>query len=122
MRISMNDFRDNKGRVDFQKYEQAQKEVGERCYKCGAYTLFGNIFNSDPKLCTECKYLENTSELDYSKYIRCPKCRHLHEADGHEIDIFQEEVSFCCHECNYDFDVQIHLSWKFESPELLEEK
>ena len=118
------------GVVDWTSYnkacrdrDQEEKDQGNRCYKCGTFTLFGKGY---PQTCSECEALHYRKDEVYSnpRGIRCPKCGHVMN-DPYEIgaDIYQEGLhDIICNLCDHEFEVETHVEYSWTSPARFEEE
>lgn len=118
--ISIEDFKEKNGEVDWKSYDEAKINAGEKCYKCGCL-----IFASSKKyrhLCTECEIMEKDDEcVNHSDFIRCPKCRKTwNPADVEQYEVFEDGIhEVQCIECNHEFEVTTCISYDFESPAII---
>jgi hypothetical protein len=119
--ISLNDYRKEDGRVDWQAHRQAEINVGERCYKCGSYILFAKGYQT---LCSDCEGLRKDEAITHASLIRCPKCGDTRNAGNlWEIGIHEDgEHEITCGECDHTFTVKTFVSYSFESPARLPEE
>lgn len=118
--ISMRDFEDEKGKVDFKAYHRAEIDAGERCYICDGYIMFAK---GNKTKCYDCEKLEKNEEVSHFCLIRCPKCKatwDAHETEDYDLH-YDGEHKISCYECGYDFEVITSVSYSFKSPELIEE-
>ena len=115
--IRIRDYEKEDGLVDWPAYEEAQKDTGEICLKCGDIILFGKGY---PETCVSCKKLAKDEEVDHDCFIRCPHCRNTfnpHDDGGDSFDLFSEgEHEVWCCKCDKTFEVSTHISWSFTSP------
>lgn len=121
--IDMESFRKEDGNIDWTAYEQARRDVGELCYKCGAYILFNS--GSGPRTCASCNILSTRStSVSHERFIRCPKC--MTEFDPGEAEMWEVyeagEHEIYCPECDQQFIIETNVKYSFESPELCEEE
>lgn len=113
--IKMADYEDKKGKVNWQAYRKAQIDAGEKCYRCGTYTLFGEKYRH---LCQDCKALDdNPNEIRHSSYIRCPHCGHYENIwDMEYYDYLTEGIhEYNCENCEKEYDFQTYIEFTFES-------
>lgn len=118
--IDMEGFRDSMNRINWDLYRSAQVNNGERCYQCKSYLVTPR---GHQELCIECKNADNNSdELRHSRFIRCPKCRHLMNAEDvaewtdYKLYQDQDDVDVTCYECEHEFKVQTEITYEFISP------
>lgn len=122
------DFKREDGSYDWDAYRAAEKrekesrkESGRDCYKCGCYLIFGG--KGYRELCADCKSLQHDrDEARSSSYVRCPNCRDTANVwDGDSYDICTEgEHEITCESCNHDYTVTTSVSYRFESPALID--
>lgn len=119
--ISMKDFEDEKGHVDWKAYREAEEKAGEICFKCGTYI---HSLTSEYTQCGECKRLDKKEEVYHTRFIRCPKCEHLFTPDeerwpGVARDLYEDgEHEVCCQECEHQFEISTQVTYEFQSPKL----
>ena len=110
------------GKIDWEAYRKAQIEAGEICYQCGS--LDNLIFSPGyKKLCHQCESISKSRELSHDKMVRCPACGHSWKVgDNDDYDLYEDgEHEVSCSNCNHDFQVTTHVSYRFESPERVTE-
>lgn len=122
--IKISDYNTPDGKTDWTAYDNARKDSGEACYKCGSYILFGKGYRS---MCDPCSKLRSYSNRDEvyqnTKGIRCPKCRHVMD-DPYDIgaDIYQEGThDITCNSCDHEFEIETHVEYSWTSPAMIEE-
>jgi DNA-directed RNA polymerase subunit RPC12/RpoP len=114
--VTLADHEKPDGNIDWDSYHKAQKENGERCYRCGEYILFGTGYQ---QLCHSCKNLdEEDGEVESQSFLRCPHCGHQHQVtyedgihDGDSHDIF-------CEACDKTYEITTRMEFYFTSPPL----
>ena len=121
MYINFEDYKKEDGSIDWKRYDEAKVLNGQKCYKCGSY--ISSVSNSGFKsLCYECKNLEtNTEEVNHSNLIRCPSCRYSWDLlETSDYDFYTDgEHNVECPECEFEFEIVTHVSYSFDSPELI---
>lgn len=118
--VSINDFKDDKGDVDWKAYRKAQIEHGDKCYKCETYITFNR--GNTRSLCHECQSLLSKDETSHSSYIRCPSCSATWEpSDCEDFDCYNDgDHDVECPECDHKFKISTCVSYTFISPEMIE--
>lgn len=116
--VSMEDHKRPDGGIDWNAYQNAQVENGEKCYKCRDYAsvLFGGL--GYRRLCDDCKRLTSgEKEITHPKFLRCPECEHAwNPVDEDHFNVFQEgEHQVCCNICDTTFEVSTRISFSFTS-------
>lgn len=118
--IKMDDYRDAEGRLQWDKYEAAQRACGDRCYHCGAYIVTMHNHGGGKRKCYSCNCLANQEDesVYHSELVRCPHCLHQQPCPGDDNYLLYEdgEHDFWCGECDEKFTVVTHVSYEFESP------
>lgn len=121
--IKLDDYRNDNGQVDFGKYIEAQKQVGERCTKCGTCIFGIKVAGeklSGPTECISCKSLHLGTQLWHETIIRCPYCRfemNVNDGDLWEDGIFEEgDHEVFCVECDKKFTFTTAVSYTYKSP------
>ena len=106
--------------IDWNAYNQAQKQNGERCFKCGKYLIFASGRLDE---CEDCKVLRRSKyAISHSTFVRCPHCKH--EINVHENELYElysegyHEIS--CTVCDKSFEVETRVTYSFESPDIIE--
>jgi len=136
--MNIDDFRDEKGEIDWKAYRQAEIDTGERCYRCGDFIMLsfvcdivGSLFNREPKtpqkrLCPSCKSLDEKTgdEVTHERYIRCPKCGHQDDITDWDCDWGREKYEegdheVTCNSCEYEFIITTNVSYSYTSPPTL---
>jgi hypothetical protein len=121
---SINDFRLPNGNTDWTAYRQAEVNDGERCYQCYSYIIYGKSTGSKG-LCASCQALSNTcGEVNHDSYIRCPSCGNTEDITQWDNDSAQEKYEegshvVSCSECEYEYEIETHVSYSYTSPALL---
>lgn len=114
--ISMNDYLGADGRVDWEWYNAAQVEAGERCRQCSGHIMFGKGF---PSLCSDCRELgEDKGEVTHDSLIRCPKCGEQFDGGDACEFVCDGETEVGCPECDHQFEVVQILRVSYRSPAL----
>jgi DNA-directed RNA polymerase subunit RPC12/RpoP len=118
---SFEDYRDDKGRIDWGAYHKAEVLVGERCDKCGGYILFAKGYRT---ICRACQDMAGKKEeVTHDHYIRCPKCGHISSVHDDCYGLFEDgEHDVSCQECEHDYVVSTHVEFHFISPPRLPEE
>jgi len=119
----MNDYKDEKGLVNWTAYRQAQIANGEICSRCRGYV--GYSYNRQPfrTECSECKELRGTDEIyTNEKGIRCPNCRHIidptHDCD---MDVYKDGThTVTCDGCEHEFEVTTTVTYSWSSPQVID--
>lgn len=96
-----------------------KKSVGEECYKCGHWILFGHGYR---ELCSDCKSLRDyKGEVSNNHAVRCPKCKHeMSGEDLYDTNLWEEgDHEVMCQECEHEFTVSTSITYTFHSPELV---
>ena len=118
--VSMKDYEDKNGEVDWKAYRQAQVDAGEKCYKCNTYVMFSKGFRT---LCSDCISLGDKGEISHDSFIRCPKCKESWDPSySDDFEVYQDgDHEVHCSECQHKFQITTHVSYTFCSPALIEE-
>ena len=106
------------GKIDWASYGAAQAEAkrldtkdGVYCYRCGAYMLGRQ---NGRQMCGQCQHLDQPEELTHDHLIRCPQCGNVHRPE----DLYESgRHETLCPECDCRFEVEVHVSYSFTSPE-----
>lgn len=118
--LSIDDFKDAEGNVDWKAFRKAEIDNGDLCYECGGMArLLGGPGHQ--VLCTSCEKLGRMDdEVDHASRLRCPHCGHIHivmGGDWEDYEIFNEgEHEVFCYGCNKKFQIETHVSYSFTSP------
>ena len=122
--INMDDYRKEDGHVDWEAYEKARVDAGEKCMTCGSYISLLSR-NTGPVECYKCRALAEDSDAIYhSSHLRCPKCKHSWEACGDYDDYDRYEPGdhdVECPACEHEFMITTRVEYNFESPALEKE-
>lgn len=126
--MSIKDFENADGHVDWDAYNADEVSQGNRCMTCGTYIMNIGLFR-DPVLavqdCVDCRTMKaSDEEVTHGLYVRCPKCKHTWnpgECDDHHVFSSEDEHEMWCGECDHKFDVITHISYEFRSPALVKE-
>lgn len=113
----MDDFKNPEtGRYDWERYNKAQRENGEKCIQCGAFIIFAAGY---PRNCAACDAMSsNRNEVEHNSRIRCPGCGHSREVE----DLYEAgEHSVRCSWCEREFSVETKISFSFVSPKRIAE-
>lgn len=121
--IRISDYMTPEGKTDWKAYDQARKDSGEACYKCGHYILFGKGYR---QMCDACTSLHRGGRGEvYSNRsgIRCPKCGFAsHDPYDFSDDIYQEGThELTCSRCDHEFEIETHVEYSWTSPAMIEE-
>jgi len=119
---NINDFKKD-GRTDWDAYNQAEIDIGERCSNDNCKQFIG-LGKGEKRLCYSCTRLTDKEEINHENLVRCPKCGHTQNPyDGESGDIYCDgQHSIYCDECDCEYEITTNVSYTFDSPELLEEK
>jgi len=116
--ISFKDFVQEDGGINWDAYNEAGKNAGERCVKCNGVITYPKAPRS---LCVMCKSIDDDAEFNHDVFVRCPECRatqnvnsdcddgEIYESGYHTID---------CSECETEFDFETRISFSFASPKM----
>jgi hypothetical protein len=121
--ITYRNFTDSEGRVDWKAYEEAQKQAGEACFKCGR--LRSSVAPEPPPWhCARCLDLERPGIAQHDRYVRCPGCKHSWTPGGGDYSELFAEGSHetACPQCDCSFQVRTLVSFTFMSPALVDRK
>ena len=121
--ISMKDYEDAEGTVDWKAFNKAREEAGEKCTRCGASLLLVGILGggrpTGPTLCGACRSMdEDAEEVNHSKAVRCPRCgiRETIE-EGELYSLYEEgEHDVYCNHCEFEYEVTTYVQYTFTSP------
>ena len=119
------DFEREDGTIDWDAYHDSQVQAGNRCMSCGTLILNLGLFSKPidhAQDCISCRSMNNDSgEVTHDEYIRCPKCKHQHDAsDEWEARIYEDgEHDIICVKCYREFEVSTRVSYSYTSPKLL---
>jgi ssDNA-binding Zn-finger/Zn-ribbon topoisomerase 1 len=117
--ISLDDFKDEEGTLDWKAYKKAEIENGQICYQCNDHIIFGA--GGHRRLCGSCSRLtDDKEEVRHDSRIRCPKCKYSWnpwESEDYPSE-GQEDMEVTCGECDHEFEVGVITSYTFTSPEL----
>jgi uncharacterized C2H2 Zn-finger protein len=118
---NMDNFRGKDGNIDWNAYNQAEIENGERCFLCSQF--IGWIGSGGRRMCYSCSNIPKKESLDHERFARCPKCKATWDIrESEDYDLFSEGSHSVHCECGYDFEIETKVEYSFESPELLEEE
>lgn len=118
--ISMKDYEDEQGNMDWSSYKQAQISCGDICYKCNSYIISINSPGYS-KLCQDCEDLSNNSgSIRHDSYYRCPYCRYSESVHNSELyELYKEgEHEIYCSNCDKIYCINTIVKYIFESPEI----
>lgn len=116
--LRMQDF-EVEGRVDWDAYQKAQVDAGEKCQECGEY-----IFASHgPTTCRDCRSLRvGQEEVTHNNSVRCPECRHVFGVLGGGVNdphiAYDGDSAATCEQCEHRFTVRVDVSRRYTSPPL----
>lgn len=123
--ISINDYIDVNGKIDWTSYSKAQDtenkneiDNGKYCYQCNTYIFHQVGYKT---LCYSCDKLRNQSdEVSHHSFIRCPFCSHLESSFNYDLmHLYDEgEHEIYCSNCNDQFEISTSVSYSFRSPKL----
>lgn len=118
--VSMADYKDASGRIDYDRYRAAQIANGEHCQQCE--TLISVFGIGKPRDCHQCQDLaaKPQQSVEHDKLIRCPSCRALFEGPQSGIDYNRGYIDAYCESCECEFEVDIEVSVSFRSPKVCE--
>jgi len=125
--ISINDYKNDEGRVDWPAYDVAQIACGEKCQTCGELILNINLWGGKserlpgPQDCYSCRVLIGNSEsVRHDRFIRCPECGAKHDPrTEEEYRVMEEgEHSYSCDECDCEFNVSTSVVYTYTSPNM----
>ena len=116
--INMDDYRTEKGGIDWPRYEKARVNAGEKCNQCGRFMMDDNNFSHR---CWECRHLaESKGEREHDSLVRCPKCKETWSPeDTEDYDLFSDGEHDVTCECGHNFEVNTRVEHHFTSPALL---
>lgn len=119
--ISYQDYKDENGNINWKAYYQAQRDNGEKCYKCGEFIYPNKGYMS---LCYDCQQLERCSGEVDAKSIRCPNCKTIFNPYDEEMyDLLNDgEHDVQCPHCDEEFEISTEVEYSFTSPPLLSEE
>lgn len=120
------DFRDDKGNVDWAAYRSTRVSIGEECMHCSKLIhLEGIDAPGHPESCRDCKnMIVDQGEVSHGDYIRCPACGNritVHDGDSYEL-LSDGEHEVMCNECEFEFAITTDVTYIFTSPARLEDE
>lgn len=119
--IKTKDHEDERGRLNFESYYEAQKNNGERCFRCNTYIVAASGRISE---CLDCKTLAtDADEIWHPSLARCPSCKHIqqpYEYGPSDSAIGMEADNLTCEKCGHKYLIGIRTSFEYQSPEFEE--
>ena len=112
---SIQDFKNEEGKVDWDALYKAEVAAGERCSRCGVWIFPAK--RPGPTLCRDCEMLNtDLGEVSHEKLLRCPHCRDVSAIDW-ELGIFSEGThTVYCMACDQEFEIETEVTYVFTSP------
>jgi DNA-directed RNA polymerase subunit RPC12/RpoP len=109
------------GLIDWKGYNEAQKAIGEACYKCGVEFL--DESSTGKRLCSNCESLSNLSiAVQHEEYIRCPHCGNQErifdwdDRDCGDVKYVEGSHEVTCSRCEKDYTIETYVNILYESP------
>lgn len=116
--VRMEDFQSEGKPLDWDAYNEARRQNGESCTRCGGFMLPTGA----PTLCADCNVLDNDAgEIEHPKLLRCPACAvpfSFDATDGDGVIWGGEEQSATCPSCDHEFAFTVRVEYHFKSPAL----
>ena len=128
--VSITDYKNENGGIDWAAYRKAQVDVGDNCRTCGAYIPFGGVglfgrredHIQAPQECVSCQNIHKPAEVSHDSIIRCPACRFSWNPHNYEMyEVFNlagDDTDVNCPECEHAFTVGVMVQVTFISPKL----
>lgn len=128
--ISINDYRKPDGSVDWERFEDAQIDAGEICFRCRSIRplYIEDILRqrSGKYLCGSCSAIDNdASEVLHETFVRCPHCKEtfspeeLYHRDPDYGEYLEGGSHRCeCRACGKEVAFSTRIHFTFVSPAL----
>lgn len=120
------DFKDDKGKVDWNAYHKHKKQIGEACQECEKIIHVGGVDTpGHPEKCRACREMESDQrEVCHQELVRCPACHnHMKTHNGDNCEWLSDgEHEVICDECKFEFEIIAEVTSKFTSPAMLKKE